>query len=74
MIIFLRYDDLIAYLFRIFENQMTSQSIDTLFEQSEDKLSEIEDEKLIFQSNIDCLQNDKHDQEIIQDSIGNDQV
>ena len=53
---------------------MTNQSIDTLFEQSEDKLSEIEDEKLIFQSNIDCLQNDKHDQEIIQDSIGNDQV
>lgn len=58
----------------MFQTQMTNQSIDTLFEQSEDKLSEIEDEKLIFQSNIDCLQNDKHDQEIIQDSIGNDQV
>ena len=58
----------------MFQTQMTNQSIDTLFEQLEDKLSEIEDEKLIFQSNIDCLQNDKHDQEIIQDSIGNDQV
>ena len=53
---------------------MTNQSIDTLFEKLDDKHSVHEDEEMIFQSNIDCFQNDRHDQEIIIDSIGDDQV
>ena len=58
----------------MYENQITNQSIDTLFGQLDDKYSVNEDEEIIFQSNIDCLQNDSYDQEIIQDSFGDDQV
>ena len=58
----------------MYENQITNQSIDTLFGQLDDKHSVNEDEEIIFQSNIDCLQNDSYDQEIIQDSFGDDQV